>query len=156
MAKAIVMARRENRIETTSHLAEIVRRAVGRSEDGIDPATRTFQALRIAVNDELEEVRRGLAAAERLLRADGRMAVVAFHSLEDRVAKDFLRRRSGSEPRVSRHLPGDVEDMAPTFRLLTRRPTKPTAEEINDNPRARSARMRVAERTDAAAWRDAT
>ena len=154
VARAIVAARRDGPIETTSVLAEIVRRAVGRSDDGIDPATRTFQALRIAVNDELEEVRRGLAAAERILIDRGHLAVVAFHSLEDRVAKDFLRRRSGSEPRGSRHVPADAERLAPTFRVLTRRPIVPTAEEIRENPRARSARLRVAERTDAAAWSD--
>src|SRR5690606_10289453 len=96
VARAIVAARSRKRIETTAELAEIVRRAVGASHDGIDPATRTFQALRIYVNDELGELHNGLRAAERLLAPGGRLAVVAFHSLEDRVVKAFLRARSGA------------------------------------------------------------
>lgn len=156
IARAIVAARSERRIETTGALAEIVRAAAGRSEDGIDPATRTFQALRIAVNDELGEIDRGLVAAERLLAPGGRLAVVAFHSLEDRPVKDFLRRRAGAAPRGSRHLPDGAPPPPPTFRLTQRRPVTPGAAEIAANPRARSARLRIAERTDAAAWRTPT
>ena len=150
VAKKILEARKEERITRTKQLAEIVRRAVPRSNDGIDPATRTFQALRIHVNDELGELRRGLAAAETLLKPEGRLAVVSFHSLEDRTVKDFLRRRSGAAPTQSRHLPAnDHKAPAPSFRLLTRKPQIPSAEEAHKNPRARSAKLRVAERTDA-------
>lgn len=155
VARAIVEARLESPILTTARLAEIVRRAVGGGHDGIDPATRTFQALRIAVNDELGEIGRGLAAAERILEPGGRLAVVAFHSLEDRPVKDFLRRRSGGEPNASRHLPAGEAGPAPTFRLLSRRPIVPSAAETDLNPRARSAKLRVAERTEAPAWSDA-
>lgn len=150
VAKQIVEARTGNRIMRTKQLAEIVRRAVPRSADGLDPATRTFQALRIHVNDELGELRRGLAAAEILLKPNGRLAVVSFHSLEDRAVKDFLRRRSATTVSLSRHMPAnDSKPPEPTFRLLTRKPQIPSAEEARTNPRARSAKLRVAERTDA-------
>lgn len=150
VAKYIVEARSENRILRTKQLAEIVRRAVPRSNDGIDPATRTFQALRIHVNDELGELKRGLAASEILLKPKGRLAVVSFHSLEDRVVKDFLRRRSATSISLSRHMPAnDQKAPEPTFRLMTRKPQIPSAEESQNNPRARSAKLRVAERTDA-------
>ncbi len=154
VARAIVAARSRKRIETTAELAEIVRRAVGASHDGIDPATRTFQALRIYVNDELGELHNGLRAAERLLAPGGRLAVVAFHSLEDRVVKAFLRARSGAAPRGSRHLPEPTGagDAAPSFTLLSRQPITPTEEEVASNPRARSARLRAAERTAAPPW----
>ncbi len=122
---------------------------------GIDPATRTFQALRIAVNDELDELDRGLAAAERMLEPGGRLAVVAFHSLEDRRVKYFLRLRSAAAPRTSRHLPGARQAATPSFRLIGRKPVTPRADEIARNPRARSARLRAAERTDAPAWGEA-
>ncbi len=117
---------------------------------GIDPATRTFQALRIAVNDELGELDRGLAAAERLLMPGGRLAVVAFHSLEDRQVKNFLRARGGAAPRATRHLPA-ARVAPPSFRLRARKPVVPGAAEIAHNPRARSARLRTAERTAAPA-----
>ena len=149
VAKRIVAAREEDLIARTLQLAAIVRHAVPRSPDGIDPATRTFQALRIAVNDELGELQRGLHAAERLLKPHGRLAVVSFHSLEDRCVKDFLRQRSAEAPRVSRHAPANDHPAAPRFVLLTRKPHIPSAEETATNPRARSARLRVAERTDA-------
>jgi 16S rRNA (cytosine1402-N4)-methyltransferase len=150
IARAIVAARSVAPITRTLQLAEIVRSVVRRANDGIDPATRTFQALRIYVNDELGELTRGLAAAERLLRAGGRLAVVAFHSLEDREVKSFLRARSGGEGRGSRHLP-ERDTHAPSFRLLSRRAVKPSEAECAANPRARSARLRAAERTTAPA-----
>ena len=153
IARAIVAARGEAPIETTGRLAEIVRRAAGaRARDGIDPATRTFQALRIWVNDELGELDRGLRAAESILAPGGRLAVVSFHSLEDRAVKDFLRNHSGSAPAGSRHLPTPVAERRPSFRLLSRGATTPTDNEIRRNARARSARLRAAERTDAPAW----
>ncbi len=152
VAKAIVTARKEKRFERTGELATVVRRVVPRHPDGIDPATRTFQALRIAVNDELGELERGLAAAERLLAPGGRLAVVTFHSLEDRVVKSFLRDRSGEAARPSRHQPHAGRGPAPTFTLLHRRAVRPGADEEARNPRARSARLRAATRTEAPAW----
>lgn len=152
IARAIV-ARRP--IFRTGELAAIVRDAIPRRDpSGIDPATRTFQALRIWVNDELGELDRGLAAAEAVLAPGGRLAVVSFHSLEDRRVKDFLRRRSGGAPRASRHVPA-APTPAPTFRLLSKKPVEPSAEELRRNPRARSARLRAAERTSAPAWAEA-
>jgi 16S rRNA (cytosine1402-N4)-methyltransferase len=148
VARAIVAAQIRRPLTTTGELAEIVRAALPRREPGLDPATRTFQALRIAVNDELGELDRGLAAAERLLMPGGRLAVVSFHSLEDARVKAFLRRR-GEEARGSRHLPPRPGGPAPSFALLSRRPTRPSADEIAHNPRARSARLRAAERTSA-------
>jgi len=155
VARRIVEARAHERIARTNQLADIVRGAVPRSGDGIDPATRTFQALRIHVNDELGELRRGLTAAEILLKPHGKLAVVSFHSLEDRVVKDFLHRRSTTNKGVSRHLPAnDHEAPAPSFKLLARKPQTPSAEETRSNPRARSAKLRMAERTDAPAFRE--
>ncbi len=153
IARAIVEARREARIDRTTALAGIVRRAVGRAggggRDGIDPATRTFQALRIYVNDELGELARGLSAAETLLRPGGRLAVVTFHSLEDRTVKRFLVERSAARPRPSRHAPdAQMAVRSARFRPLGRRVVRPGAAEIAANPRARSARMRAAERTE--------
>jgi 16S rRNA (cytosine1402-N4)-methyltransferase len=152
IARAIIAARRRRPIRRTTELAEIVRGAVLQSEPGQDPATRTFQALRIAVNDELGELDRGLAAAEQLLMPGGRLAVVSFHSLEDRRVKEFLRRRSDMAPRASRHQPLGAESPPPSFILLTRRAVKPTAAEIAHNPRARAARLRAAARTAAPPW----
>jgi 16S rRNA (cytosine1402-N4)-methyltransferase len=149
IARAIVRARPVTR---TSELAEIVRRVMPGRGEGIDPATRTFQALRIAVNDELGELARGLAAAERLLAPGGRLAVVTFHSLEDRPVKAFLQRRAGKEPGASRHLPQNLATRPPSFRLLTGKPLTPDPAEIAANPRARSAKLRAAERTAAAPW----
>jgi len=153
IARAIVTARTRTPITRTLGLAETVRAAVPKAEPGLDPATRTFQALRIAVNDELGELDRGLAAAEQLLMPGGRLAVVSFHSLEDRRVKAFLGRRSEQAPRGSRHRPIPADRPAPSFRLLWRRAVKAGAEEIAANPRARSARLRAAERTAAPAWR---
>ena len=152
VARAIVAARRRGPIRRTGELADVVRSAIPQREPGLDPATRTFQALRIADNDELGELDRGLVAAERLLVPGGRLAAVAFHSLEDTRVKTFLRRRSGATPAGSRHLPPAAGTLPPTFRLLTRRPVRPEPDEIARNPRARSARLRAAERTAAPAW----
>jgi 16S rRNA (cytosine1402-N4)-methyltransferase len=153
IARAIVARRDEQPILTTLELADIVARVLGRKhDDPKHPATRTFQALRLYVNGELEELARGLAAAERLLKAGGRLVVVTFHSLEDRIAKRFFASRSAPPPRGSRHLPekGGVAQ-APSFRLLNRRPVSPSKDEIRANPRARSARLRAGERTESPA-----
>ena len=154
IAGAIVEARRTAPITRTVQLAEIVRSACPpRSRpDAIDPATRTFQALRIHVNDELGELARGLSAAEALLCPGGRLAVVSFHSLEDREVKTFLRGRAGRRPHGSRHAPEADAGPAPSFTLLSRGAVRPQAAEIAAKPRARSARLRTAERTAAAAW----
>jgi len=149
IAAAIVRARP---IARTAELAETIRRVMPPKGDGIDPATRTFQALRIAVNDELGELTRGLSAAERLLAPGGRLAVVTFHSLEDRSVKTFLQRRAGKTPAGSRHLPATAPARAPSFRLITNKPLVADKEEIRTNPRARSAKLRAAERTAAPAW----
>ncbi|HZB92492.1 MAG TPA: 16S rRNA (cytosine(1402)-N(4))-methyltransferase RsmH [Stellaceae bacterium] len=153
VARAIVAARREAPLTRTAELARIVR-AVVPSAGGIDPATRTFQALRMEVNDELGELERALLAAERLLAPGGRLAIVSFHSLEDRKVKDFLRERSAAAPHGSRHRPA-LPAPAPSFRLLTKKAVTPGAAEIERNPRARSARLRAAERTDAPVWEQA-
>ncbi|MBV8508204.1 MAG: 16S rRNA (cytosine(1402)-N(4))-methyltransferase RsmH [Alphaproteobacteria bacterium] len=152
IARAISAARQRRPIQRTTELADIVHSVVPQSEPGQDPATRTFQALRIAVNDELGELDRGLAAAEQLLAPGGRLAVVSFHSLEDRRVKEFLRRRSDMAPRASRHRPVGAESPPPSFTLLTRRAVKPSAAEIAHNPRARAARLRTAARTVASPW----
>jgi len=152
VARAVTLAQQYRPIRRTIELAEIVRAAVPKSEPRQDPATRTFQALRIAVNDELGELDRGLVAAEQLLIPGGRLAVVSFHSLEDRRVKQFLQRRSEGAPRTSRHAPGPVGASAPSFKLLGRRAVRPDAAEIARNPRARAGRLRAAERSSAPAW----
>jgi 16S rRNA (cytosine1402-N4)-methyltransferase len=149
VARAIGRARADTPISTTGELAEIVARAVGPLRDGKHPATRTFQALRIYVNGELSELAEGLAAAERILKEGGRLAVVSFHSLEDRIVKRFLAERS-KVAQGSRHMP-EVKAEAPTFKLLTRHAISASDDETAANPRARSARLRGAERTDAPA-----
>jgi len=155
VARRIIEARTNQPITRTHQLASIIRGAVPRSGDGIDPATRTFQALRIHVNDELGELQRGLAAAEAILKPQGRLAVVSFHSLEDRAVKEFMRRRSATTASVSRHIPANDDIMSPpSFRLLSRKPLPPSDEESRANPRARSAKLRVAERTDAPAQKE--
>ena len=153
VAHAIVEARKEQKFTRTRELAELVRRVVRKSKDGIDSATRTFQGLRIYVNDELGEVDRGLAGAEHVLAPGGRLAVVSFHSLEDKRVKAFLNERSGNTPNPSRHMP-DVDQHGPqsTFKLLKRGVVKSSQEECRMNPRSRSARMRLAERTAFEAW----
>ncbi len=148
VARAIVAARP---LATTGELARVVRRALGhKPHDKKDPATRTFQAVRIHVNDELGELAAGLAAAEALLAAGGVLAVVSFHSLEDRMVKQFLRQRSGAGRAVSRHLPGEVAGPAPTFAQVSKA-IRPTEAEIARNPRARSSTLRFARRTAAPA-----
>jgi 16S rRNA (cytosine1402-N4)-methyltransferase len=156
IARAICKARDTAPITRTLQLAEIVRGCFPppkRSEPNrIDPATRTFQALRIHVNDELGELDRGLRAAEALLAPGGRLAVVSFHSLEDRQVKNFIATRSGNAPRASRHAPDMGPGRAPSFIPLHRRALRPGEDEIASNPRARSARLRAAVRTDAPCW----
>lgn len=150
IARSIVAGRPLSR---TAELAGIVRRATGHKPgDKKDPATRTFQAIRIHINRELEELEDGLAAAEQILKPGGRLAVVTFHSLEDRLVKRFLKARSGSAPGGSRHLP-DVRSTGPkpTFAKVAK-PVRASAAEHARNPRARSATLRVAHRTDAAPW----
>jgi 16S rRNA (cytosine1402-N4)-methyltransferase len=145
IARAIIAARP---VTTTAALAEIVAKAQGPAalRHAIHPATRTFQALRILVNDELGELERGLAAAMKILKPQGRLAVVSFHSLEDRIVKQFLVRHSGGTPKGSRHLPQAAAAPRPAFRLIGKNPRTPTHSEITRNPRARSAKLRVAER----------
>jgi 16S rRNA (cytosine1402-N4)-methyltransferase len=150
IARAIVAARTEAPITTTGRLASIIRGVLPTDRSGIDPATRSFQALRIRVNDELEEIQRALAAAVQLLAPGGRLIVVAFHSLEDRIVKRFMTDAAGRAPSPSRHDPrGLLTRSSPHFRLLTPRPVRPGAAETQSNPRARSARLRALERLSA-------
>ncbi|MGB8631042.1 MAG: 16S rRNA (cytosine(1402)-N(4))-methyltransferase RsmH [Xanthobacteraceae bacterium] len=147
VARAIVTARSRRTIDSTRALAVIVESVVHAREGAIHPATRTFQALRIFINEELAELAHGLAAAERALKPSGRLVVVAFHSLEDRIVKTFLAERSRA-PAGSRHRP-ELAAPPPSFRVLTQRPQTAEPDELADNPRARSAKLRAAERTDA-------
>ncbi len=149
IAKAIVKARAEAPITRTAQLAEIVSSVVWAKPNEMHPATRTFQALRIAVNGELDELVSALAAAERALKPGGRLVVVTFHSLEDRIVKTFLAHRSKA-PSSSRHMP-QAEGPAPSFRLLSKGMVEPGSEEVSVNPRSRSAKLRAAERTEAPA-----
>ncbi|MDB5662446.1 MAG: rRNA m(4)C1402 methyltransferase [Sphingomonas bacterium] len=149
VARAIVAARP---IARTGELAAVVRRALGyKPHDKKDPATRTFQAIRIHLNREMGELEDGLVAAERALRPGGRLAVVTFHSLEDRLVKRFLRQRSGGEPSGSRHRPEINDAPAPSFEAVAK-PVRPSDAELDRNPRARSATLRVARRTSASPW----
>ncbi|GAC1347922.1 MAG: 16S rRNA (cytosine(1402)-N(4))-methyltransferase RsmH [Acetobacteraceae bacterium] len=144
IAKAVVAARVVAPIATTLQLAEVIRDVVPPNRAGIDPATRSFQALRIRVNDELGEIERGLAAAAGLLAPGGRLVVVSFHSLEDRLVKRFMLEAAGRTPAPSRHDPGGLRDRAaPRFALLTRGAERPGEAELHANPRARSARLRA-------------
>ena len=147
VARAIVAARKERPIETTGALAAIIAHVVRGKPGEIHPATRTFQALRIFVNEELNELAEGLAAAERILKPGGRLVVVSFHSLEDRMVKTFLAERSRTAA-GSRHLPA-VDTPPPTFRIITKRPVVADETEIAANARARSAKLRAGERTQA-------
>jgi 16S rRNA (cytosine1402-N4)-methyltransferase len=150
IARAIVAARAEAPIETTGQLAGIIRGVMPPARDGIHPATRSFQALRIKVNDELGEIERALAGAAALLAPGGRLVVVAFHSLEDRLVKRFFLDASGRNPAPSRHDPrGLTADAPAAFTLLTPKPRRPGHAEIVRNPRARSARLRALRRLTA-------
>ena len=150
IARAIVAARP---IERTGELAGIVRKAVGwHAGMKKDPATRTFQAIRIHLNEELDELEGGLEAAEQVLKAGGRLAVVTFHSLEDRLVKRFLKERSGDLPAGSRHLPVQASTAPDATFEAVARPVRAGADEIRSNPRARSATLRVARRTAASPW----
>jgi 16S rRNA (cytosine1402-N4)-methyltransferase len=153
IARAIVQARAAKPITRTLELAKIVEDAVGgRKGARTHPATKTFQALRMLVNDELGEIARGLTAAEAALRPGGRLVVVSFHSLEDRMVKLFLTERADARGRGSRYAPDLPAERAPSFALERRRATAPSDEEIANNPRARSASLRWAVRTNAPAW----
>lgn len=151
IARAIVAARDVKRITTTLELANIIEGCLPRAKPGQShPATRSFQALRIAVNDEYKELHQGLMAAERALAPGGKLAVVTFHSIEDRMVKRFLTARAGAGGNPNRYAP-ETEREVPAFVLRSRKAIAASAEEIAANPRARSARLRVAERTDAPA-----
>ncbi|ASD26121.1 16S rRNA (cytosine(1402)-N(4))-methyltransferase RsmH [Brevundimonas diminuta] len=153
VATAILRRRVEQPFTRTLDLAEVVEKALGgRRGAAIHPATRVFQALRIAVNDELGELERGLEAAEATLAPGGRLVVVTFHSLEDRMVKAFLTERTGNAPGGSRHAPVAVETRKPSFDLLFKGAREAGEPELASNPRARSAKIRAAVRTDAPAW----
>ena len=151
IARAIVKARTEKPILSTLQLADLVQRVFhGQRPGGRHPATRTFQALRIHVNDELGELARGLCAAERLLKPGGRLVVVTFHSLEDRIVKRFFADRSGKDSQGSRHFPAKlIKSNPPSFQIVNSRPLTPSKGELDLNPRARTARLRVGVRTAA-------
>ena len=150
IAAAIVADRQKAPFERTGQLADLVSRVLGRRhDDAKHPATRTFQALRLYVNDELGELERGLEAAERILKPGGRLAVVSFHSLEDRIVKRFLQSHAGKQAKSSRYLPGEAQGPVPTFELPERHGIEPSEDENAANPRARSARLRWAIRTKA-------
>jgi 16S rRNA (cytosine1402-N4)-methyltransferase len=149
IARAILAARDNGPIEGTNQLADIVSKALGgRRGAKRHPATKTFQALRMMVNQELEELARALYAAEAILREGGRLVVVAFHSLEDRIVKQFIATASGTTPGQSRHLPVVEKNTSATFAAKSIRVRKPSKAEVDANPRARSARLRCAVRTD--------
>ena len=152
IARAIVRARAQAPITRTATLAEIIRRASPAQGGGIDPATRSFQALRIQVNDELGEIERALGQAAELLAPGGRLVVIAFHSLEDRLVKRFMQHAAGRDPAPSRHDPRGLARPTPArYRLLTPRALRPGAAELTANARARSARLRGLERAESAA-----
>jgi 16S rRNA (cytosine1402-N4)-methyltransferase len=156
IAAALVRRRALEPFTRTLDLAESVEKAVGgRRGAPIHPATRVFQALRIAVNQELSELEAGLDAAERVLRSGGRLAVVTFHSLEDRIVKAFFTERAGKQPAGSRHLPPSAKGPEPTFELLFKGARAPGPAELAANPRARSAKLRAGVRTAAPAMRRA-
>ncbi len=153
IARRIVDARKENKITRTAQLADIVRASVPRSHnDKIDPSTRTFQALRIVVNAEMEELESALAASLTVLKPGGRLVVVSFHSLEDRIVKTFMQEQAGMTARASRHMPDlpSRDDSGAAFTLPSRKAIFPTDQEASVNPRARSAKLRVAIRTGVA------
>jgi 16S rRNA (cytosine1402-N4)-methyltransferase len=151
IARAIVHDRKIEPFTTTAQLAGLIERINPPRFGQIHPATRAFQGLRIAVNDELGELARALAAAERMLRPGGVLAIVSFHSLEDRIVKQFFAERSGRGRARSRLLPGEPAQASPTFDCPGSQPVCPTDEEIASNPRSRSARLRFGRRTEAPA-----
>jgi 16S rRNA (cytosine1402-N4)-methyltransferase len=156
IARAIARRREEQPFTRTLELAEFIEKTLGgRRGAKVHPATRSFQAIRIAVNEELSELEAGLAAAERALKTGGRLCVVTFHSLEDRIVKTFFAVRAGKTPAGSRHAPPVKTAAAPSFQLLFNGAQGPSAAELAANPRARSAKLRAAVRTDAAVWRAA-
>jgi len=156
IARAIVRRREEQPFTRTLELAEFIEKALGgRRGAKVHPATRSFQAIRIAVNEELSELEAGLVAAERALKAGGRLCVVTFHSLEDRIVKTFLAVRAGRTPSGSRHAPPVATGPAPSFELLFNGARGPSEAELAANPRARSAKLRAAVRTAAPVWRAA-
>jgi 16S rRNA (cytosine1402-N4)-methyltransferase len=156
IAAAVARRRAEQPFTRTLEFAEFVERVLGgRRGAKVHPATRTFQGLRIAVNDELGELEAGLAAAERVLKPQGRLAVVTFHSLEDRIVKSFLTERAGRLPGGSRHAPPVQAAAPPSFDLLFNGARAPGPAETHDNPRARSAKLRAAVRTAAPVWKEA-
>ncbi|HEY3947797.1 16S rRNA (cytosine(1402)-N(4))-methyltransferase RsmH [Phenylobacterium sp.] len=156
IARAIARRRDEQPFTRTLELAEFIEKALGgRRGAKVHPATRSFQAIRIAVNEELSELEAGLAAAERALKPEGRLCVVTFHSLEDRIVKTFLAVRAGRTPAGSRHAPPLQAGAEPSFRLLFNGAQGPSQAELDANPRARSAKLRAAVRTAAPVWRAA-
>ncbi|OYV24664.1 MAG: 16S rRNA (cytosine(1402)-N(4))-methyltransferase [Rhodospirillales bacterium 20-58-10] len=147
IAKAIVDRRSQQKFEMTADLASVIRSVVRPDKSGIDPATRSFQALRIAVNDELSDIEAALAQAASMLSPGGRLVVVSFHSLEDRIVKRFMAGASGRTPGASRHAPASMQQTAkPSFKLLTGSPVAASESESRANPRARSAKLRAMER----------
>lgn len=153
IARAIVRRRDAHPFATTLDLADVISEAVGgRKGARTHPATRSFQAIRMYVNDELGELARALEAAEQALKPGGRLVIVTFHSLEDRMVKQFFRARSGGQGAGSRHLPGRVSGPEPSFEMITRKAIAPSEAETSENPRARSSRLRAARRTAAPAW----
>jgi 16S rRNA (cytosine1402-N4)-methyltransferase len=156
IAAAIARRRAEQPFTRTLELAEFIEKALGgRRGAKVHPATRSFQAIRIAVNEELSELEAGLESAERALKAGGRLCVVTFHSLEDRIVKTFLTERAGRTPGGSRHAPPVAAGAAPSFQLLFNGARGPSEAEVAANPRARSAKLRAAVRTEAPVWREA-
>ncbi|HEX5379326.1 MAG TPA: 16S rRNA (cytosine(1402)-N(4))-methyltransferase RsmH [Phenylobacterium sp.] len=156
IAAAVARRRAEHPFTRTLEFAEFVERVLGgRRGAKVHPATRTFQGLRIAVNDELAELEAGLVAAERVLKPQGRLAVVTFHSLEDRIVKSFFTERAGRTPGGSRHAPPVEATAKPSFQLLFNGARAPSPAEVQANPRSRSAKLRAAVRTDAPVWKEA-
>ncbi|MDB5423410.1 MAG: S-adenosyl-methyltransferase [Phenylobacterium sp.] len=156
IAGAIARRRAEQPFTRTLELAEFIEKALGgRRGAKVHPATRSFQAIRIAVNEELSELEAGLVAAERALKVGGKLCVVTFHSLEDRIVKTFLSVRAGRTPAGSRHAPPVQAGAAPSFDLLFNGAQAPSDAEVAANPRARSAKLRAAVRTAAPVWREA-
>ena len=146
IAKSIIHHRSINKIKTTGQLAEIIRDAIPVKKNKIDPATKTFQAIRIYLNEEIEELQQGLIAAEKVLRPEGRLVVVSFHSIEDRIVKKFFLKCLNNKS-LSRYLP-ELPKKEPSLEILTKKPILPSTKEINFNKRSRSAKLRIAKRTN--------